>query len=149
MKVRRLVTGKDEQGRSVAKWEQEIEGKTGRPGFEHLLLWATDTLPVEFKEDDPIEWEIGTSMTNGSIFRLCRYEPGVEERWHQTDSLDYGIVLSGEMWMQLESGEVHLKPGDVVVQRGTNHNWVNKGSEPCVMAFVLIATKDGESTGWS
>lgn len=149
MKVRRLVTGHDEEGRSQAKWLQEIEGKQGREGFEHTLLWATETLPVIFTEDDPVNWEIGTSMTNGSVFRFCKYEPGVQERWHQTDSLDYGIVISGEMWIQLETEEVHLKPGDVVVQRGTKHNWVNKGTEPCVMAFVLIATEGGESTGWS
>jgi len=50
--------------------------------------------------------------------------------------------------MQLDEGEVHLKPGDAVIQRGTNHNWVNRGTEPCVMAFVLIATEGGKSTDW-
>jgi len=52
------------------------------------------------------------------------------------------------MWMQLDKQEVHLKAGDVVIQRGTIHNWVNRGAEPCVMLFVLIATKGGQSTGW-
>jgi len=50
--------------------------------------------------------------------------------------------------MQLDEGEVHLKAGDVVIQRGTIHNWVNRGIEPCVMAFILIATEGGASTGW-
>jgi len=52
------------------------------------------------------------------------------------------------MWMQLDKGEVHLKAGDVVVQRGTYHNWVNRGQVPCVMLYVLIATEGAKSTGW-
>jgi quercetin dioxygenase-like cupin family protein len=58
------------------------------------------------------------------------------------------VFISGEMWMQLDEEEVHLKAGDVVIQRGTIHNWVNRGTKPCVMAFILIATEGGESTGW-
>ena len=85
---------------------------------------------------------------NGSVFRIVKYEPGVAERWHKTDSIDYAIILSGELHMQLDEGEVHLKPGDVVIQRGTMHNWVNRGPEPVVIAFILIATEGGESTGW-
>ena len=49
-------------------------------------------------------------------------------------------VLSGELWLQLEEEEVLLKAGDVVVQRGTKHSWQNRGSEPCIIAFILIAT---------
>ena len=52
------------------------------------------------------------------------------------------------MIMQLDNEEVHLNTGDVVVQRGTIHNWVNRGTEPCVMLFVLIAIEGGKSTGW-
>jgi quercetin dioxygenase-like cupin family protein len=50
--------------------------------------------------------------------------------------------------MQLDEGEIHLKAGDIVIQRGTIHNWVNRGTEPCVIAFILIATEGGASTGW-
>ena len=60
---------------------------------------------------------------------------------HQTDTVDYAICLSGEMTMLLDDSEVVMKPGDVMVQRGTNHAWVNRGSEYCTMAFILI---DGE-----
>ncbi len=148
MKTWRVVTGVDNQGRSVVKWDSELEGKPGRVRFEKVDLWATDTLPVRLSEEDPIAWTLGTNLANGSVFRFCRYEPGVAERWHRTDTIDYGIVLSGEMWMQLDEQEVHLKAGDVVIQRGTNHNWVNRGTEPCVMAFILIATQGGGSTGW-
>jgi quercetin dioxygenase-like cupin family protein len=87
-------------------------------------------------------------LANGSILRIVRFKPGVAERWHKTDTIDYGIVLSGELWMQLDKEEVHLKAGDVVIQRQTVHNWENRGTAPCVMAFVLITTEGGKSTGW-
>lgn len=148
MKIRRIVTGHDEAGKSIIKWDSEIDSKPGRPGFEQVPLWATDSLPVKLTDEDPNDWELGTSLADGSVFRICRYEPGVAERWHRTDSIDYGLVLAGEMWMEMDEGEVHLKAGDVVVQRGTIHNWQNRGTEPCVMAFILIATEGGQSTGW-
>jgi quercetin dioxygenase-like cupin family protein len=99
-------------------------------------------------EEDPAKWELGTSISNGSVFRLIKYGPGVSERWHTTDTIDYAIVLSGEIWMQLDKEEIHLKAGDVIIQRSTNHNWVNRGKEACIIAFVLIATEGGKSTGW-
>jgi len=117
MKTRRVVTGHNKDGRSVVKWDSELESKPGRERFEKVELWATDSLPAHLTEDDPAEWNLGTSLANGSVFRLCRYEPGVAERWHRTDSLDYGIVLSGELWMQLDVEEVHLKDGDSGIQR--------------------------------
>lgn len=58
---------------------------------------------------------------------------------HTTDSIDYDIIMSGELWLELDDGAtVHLKPGDIVIQTGTRHAWRNKGSEPCVMYSVLV-----------
>ena len=148
MKTRRVVTGHNQEGKSILKWDSEIESKPGRPGFEKVDLWATDSLPARLTEEDPIQREFGTTLANGSVFRFCRYAPGVSERWHRTDSIDYGVVLSGEIDMELDEGVVHLKAGDVLVQRGTIHNWVNRGSETCVIAFILIATEGGKATGW-
>lgn len=148
MKVRRVVTEINEDGKSVVKWDSEIESQSGRPNFEQVPLWATDTLPVQLTDEDPITRDLGTSVANGSVFRIARYEPGVAERWHVTDTIDYAVVLSGELWMELDEGEVHLKPGDVVIQRSTIHNWVNRGPEPCLVAFILIATEGGKATGW-
>jgi quercetin dioxygenase-like cupin family protein len=148
MKTRRVVTGHNKDGKSVVKWDAEIPSKPGRERFAKVDLWATDSLPVRLTEDDPTLWDLGTSLANGSVFRLCRFEPGVAERWHRTDSLDYGIILSGEILMQLDEGEVLLTAGDIVIQRGTMHNWVNRGTVPCVVAFILIATEGGASTGW-
>ena len=148
MKVRRVVTGKDKEGKSIVKWDSKIDSKPGRLGFERVEIWATESLPAKLTEDDPSNWDLGTSLSKGSVFRITNLEPGTAKRWHVTDTIDYGIVLSGEIWMQLEKGEVHLRAGDVIIQRGTNHNWVNRGNQLCVMAFVLIATEGGKSTGW-
>ncbi len=57
---------------------------------------------------------------------------------HKTETIDFGVVISGEIWLELDEGEVHLKPGDCVVQRGTMHAWRNRSDRPCVMSFVLI-----------
>ena len=57
---------------------------------------------------------------------------------HRTRSVDYAIVMQGEIDMLLDEGEIHLKAGDVLIQQGTNHAWVNRGPEPCRIAFVLI-----------
>lgn len=64
---------------------------------------------------------------------------GRHPRMHRTQTVDYAIVLSGEITMLLDDSKVHLKAGDVVIQRGTNHAWSNRSNEPCVVAFVLLA----------
>jgi hypothetical protein len=58
--------------------------------------------------------------------------------FHRTQSIDYGIVLDGEITLLLEVGETTLYPGDICVQRGTNHGWINRGTKPCRIAFILI-----------
>jgi mannose-6-phosphate isomerase-like protein (cupin superfamily) len=57
---------------------------------------------------------------------------------HRTRSIDYAIVLSGEIWAVMDEGETRMTAGDVLIQRGTNHSWANRSGEPCVVAFVLI-----------
>ena len=148
VKIRRVVTGHNNEGKGMVQWDSEIEAISGRPGFSHVPLWATKQLPAKLTDADPSTWEIGTTISGGSVFRIARYEPGVAKRNHQTDSIDYAVVLSGEIDMELDEEEVHLKAGDVMIQRGTMHNWVNRGKEPCIIAFILIATEGGQSTGW-
>ena len=149
MGIRRVVTGHNADGKAVVKWDSELESIGGRPGFSYTPVWATNQLPPKFTDEDPSTWEIGTTIANGSVFRIIKYDPGVSERWHVTDSIDFAVVVSGEIDMQLDEGEVHLKAGDVLVQRATIHNWVNRGKEPCIIAFILIATEGGQSKDWS
>ena len=82
------------------------------------------------------------------MFRIVHYGPGVTPRNHRTDSIDYAVVISGSIDMELDDGVVaKLNAGDVLVQRGTIHNWVNKGTEPCVIAFVLVSAKPVKADG--
>jgi quercetin dioxygenase-like cupin family protein len=89
----------------------------------------------------------GTTLDNGTVFRILELAPGASPRNHRTDSIDYAVVMSGEIDMELDGSTVHLKAGDVLVQRGTIHNWVNRGTVPCVIAFVLISAKPVEVGG--
>ena len=115
---------------------------SSRPGATACVVWTTEGFPVDNTgEDDAGLRKTGTTLDNGTVFRILELAPGVTPRNHRTDSIDYAVVMSGEVDMELDDTTVRLKAGDVLVQRGTIHNWVNRGSEPCVIAFVLIAAK--------
>jgi mannose-6-phosphate isomerase-like protein (cupin superfamily) len=88
-----------------------------------------------------------TTVPDGVVCRISEFSPGVAPRVHRTASIDYAIVLSGEIDMEMDDEVVHLKAGDVLVQRGTIHNWVNRGSEPCRIAFVLIDAMPATTAG--
>jgi mannose-6-phosphate isomerase-like protein (cupin superfamily) len=143
LKIRRVVTGHDDQGRAKVLIDEEVGNVIStRPGANSSVIWSSVGFPVSNDGDhDPSRKEIHTTIDNGTVFRVISFGPGVSPRNHRTDSIDYAVVISGEIDMELDIGSVHLKAGDVLVQRGTIHNWVNKGSAPCVIAFTLIAAK--------
>ncbi len=86
---------------------------------------------------------------NGTILRVTRYGVGVGPRMHRTASnIDYVFVMSGSIDMEMDEGKVvHLNQGDILVQRGTIHNWVNPGPEHCIVAFVLMGSNTVEVNG--
>jgi quercetin dioxygenase-like cupin family protein len=92
-------------------------------------------------DDDLGLRKTGTTLENGTVFRVVRYEPGVVPRRHRTDSVDYAVVIAGEIDMELDGQTVTLKAGDVLVQRGTVHNWVNRSNDVAIVAFVLVSAK--------
>jgi hypothetical protein len=77
MKTRRIMTYHNEKGKSTVKWDNEIESVPGRSGFSHATVWATKQLPAQFTDEDPRSWEIGTTIENGSVFRIIQYDRGV------------------------------------------------------------------------
>lgn len=149
LEIRRVVTGHDKRGRAVVKFDEITRNVTvNRPGASWTVIWSTEGFPVDNTDDfDGSMRNVKTSQSNGTVFRVVSYEPGVAPRVHRTDSIDYAVVMSGEIDMQIDDAEVHLKAGDVLVQRGTIHNWVNRGSEPCVVAFVLVGAKPVSTGG--
>ena len=146
LNIRRVVTGHDNNGKAKVMIDEiGTAKKTPRPGAEYVELWSTqEGFPISNDEPfrDPVRDKIGTSIDKGTVFRVVKFEPGVAPRNHRTDSIDYGIILQGELDMELDDGVVvHLKAGDCIVQRGTIHNWVNRGTVPCLVAFILIWAK--------
>jgi quercetin dioxygenase-like cupin family protein len=149
MEIRRVVTGHDAQGNAIIKTDELSDNVvSARPGTSAAVIWTTHGFPVNNDgNDDTSRNASSTTLSGGSVFRVVDFGPGNTPRNHRTDSIDYAVVISGEIDMELDDSVVHLKAGDVLVQRGTIHNWVNKGPETCRIAFVLIDAKPVEAGG--
>ena len=147
--VRRVITGHDANGKAIVKIDEVAKHAfVGRPGATGINVWTTQGFPVDNDGAEDLGLrKVGTTIENGTIFRILEFAPGLAARNHRTDSIDYIVVLSGEIDMELDDSKVHLKAGDVMVQRGTIHNWVNNGTAPCVLAVILIAAKSVEAGG--
>ena len=140
--VRRVVTGHDANGKAMVTIDEVSPAVSMRPGVSATVAWTSEGFPVDNNGDaDEGKRKTGTTHDNGTVFRIIEFAPGNGGRNHRTDSIDYAVILSGEIDMDLDGEEVHLKAGDVIVQRGTIHNWINRGTKPCVIAFVLIDAK--------
>ena len=145
--VRRVVTGHD--AHSVAK--VLIDGpatnvRSSRPGSASRLMWSTDETPADIAIGEDVEdlgaRTLGTAPpANGTRFTINDIPAGRPGLMHRTETLDYAIVLAGEIDMVMDDSSVTLRVGDVVIQRGTNHSWVNRGTQPARIAFVLIDAK--------
>ena len=150
LEVRRIVTGHDENGKACVLVDEISKTVVSRrPGQESTVIWATDHTPPRLGDDRDLSPEVETTtIDNGTVFRIGKFGPGVAARVHRTASIDYAIILSGEIDMELDDGVVvHLNQGDMLVQRATVHNWVNNGAEPCLLAFILISGKMPEIGG--
>jgi mannose-6-phosphate isomerase-like protein (cupin superfamily) len=142
----------------------------GWPGLCVTELWTTDEMPVDNggSTDRGARPMRHDPTPGGTIFRVVEFPPETSTQaidakaafehlgsrnkprgedsakhpsMHKTNSIDYLVVISGEMWMVMEEGEVLLRQGDCIVQRGTNHAWVNKSGKPCLLAAILIDAK--------
>lgn len=149
LQLRRVVTRHDANSRAVVKIDKVSKNlSSGRPGATACVVWTSESFPVDNTGDaDEGLRKVGTTLKNGTVFRVVEFAPGGAPRVHRTDSIDYAVVMSGEIDMELDDSVVHLKAGDVLVQRGTIHNWVNRGTQPCVIAFILIDAKPVEVGG--
>jgi quercetin dioxygenase-like cupin family protein len=150
LKIRRVVTGHDARGRAVVLKDSVIQGSEvlgGKASF--AVIWKTITSPVDNDDEtDRAAEPGGLTQPNGSVLRIVDIPPGVRSPMHRTSSLDYGILLSGGVSLELDEGAItDLHPGDVVIQRGTIHAWINRGTTTARMAFVLLdaerATHEG------
>lgn len=140
--VRRIVTGHNAQGRARIKSDECFASEPIASGdAEFALLWTTGTVPADNNDEtDGRAREAGLTINQGSVIRIVDFVPGSASPMHRTNSIDYGIVLSGEIELELEDGVKTLAgPHSVIVQRGTNHKWRNpSATEYARVAFVLI-----------
>jgi len=139
---RRVVTTHDGRGKSVIR-SNEILTPTpiAMDVADFQLVWTTPTVPAHNNDDaDGASVNAGLTLTGGSVVRIVDMLPGKASPMHRSFSIDYGIVIAGELELELDGGEiVPLKAGDVVVQRGTNHLWRNPSADTiCRIAFILI-----------
>lgn len=170
--VRRLVTGHRADGRSTVLLDGAAPNvKQRQAGNASTLLWVTDECPAQVsRSGDRAAREIGVPPpARGSIFRIAEFPPGVggevrdneavlrdfgigpdvkpghpprHPAIHRTRSLDYVVVLEGEITLLLDDSELTLAAGDVVVQQGTNHAWINRGAATCRLAMVFIDAEE-------
>lgn len=162
--MKRVVTGHDTQGRSVVLIEDRpaavVLEKAG--GLRLTELWETKDAPAPLSGADAARRERRIEPgARGTVFRVIEYPPdrvrlktlepeehfagmgaaprkGRHPGMHRTKTLDYAIVLSGEIYAVLDEGEVRLEAGDVLVQQATSHAWSNRSDKPALVAFVLI-----------
>jgi quercetin dioxygenase-like cupin family protein len=149
MKLRRVVTSHDREGKAVVAIDEISKDVVSfRPGATIANIWSSEGFPVDnMGEKDTAKEITATTREGGTVFRVIEYAPGVTPRNHRTNSIDYAVVLAGQIDMELDDQVVTLRAGDVLVQRGTIHNWVNRYDAPCVIAFVLIDAKPVEKAG--
>ncbi len=177
--TRRIVTGHDAQGKAVVLFDAALQAKQRSAGGNGMtLLWVTSESPVDAASStDRAQTQVGVPPpANGTVFRIVDFAPttphagpvdhhqilismGIDPatqgyarhaNTHRTRTIDYAIVLDGEIDMLLDDSEIHVKAGDVLVQQATNHAWVNNGTKPCRIAFILIdgKTPPAWQQGW-
>ena len=142
--IRRFVTGHDaDHVAKVLMQGPATNAKYPSPGTVSTLIWSTDRTPADIAVGEEIE-DLGARIlgtappANGTRFAVIDFPPGNTGRMHRTETIDYVIVIAGEIDMDMDESTVHLRAGDVMVQRGTNHAWANRSNRRARVAFVLI-----------
>jgi quercetin dioxygenase-like cupin family protein len=171
--TRRVIADHDESGKALIVADGFTPNvKVRKAGnLTSTLVWVTDETPARLDSgEDPSLRETGVAPPpGGSILRIVDFPPAAEAgevdnasmlaemglaagaapvrhaSMHRTRSIDYAIVLEGEIDMLLDDSEVHLKAGDVLIQKATNHAWVNRSDANCRIAFVLIDAVEPEA----
>jgi quercetin dioxygenase-like cupin family protein len=142
--IRRVVTGHDENQHAVVLWDStDLLTRRGPAGNSSTAIWCTDSAPTDNSIGRDIEdmgqRVLGTAPPpQGTRVTINDLPPGRISNMHRTETVDYAFVLFGEVVMELDDSSVTLKTGDCVVQRGTNHRWINKTTQPARIAFVLV-----------
>ena len=143
--IRRVVTGHTEAGEAVFISDNQYETILIPSGDAAMAtIWTTITVPADLNDaTDGRERDAGTTLKGGSVIRIVDMLPNASSPVHRTDSIDYGIIISGKIELELDNQVFKtLSQGDIIVQRGTIHKWRNPSSdEICRIVFVLTEAK--------
>ena len=169
--IRRVVTGLDAADKAIVLFDSRLPLNPGKSGNPAVNLWITDSSPPGFSfKDDSATKPLGLSPPdNGTAIRVVEFpplDPAAEAKidpdfmmkvvgdhaparglpvkhplMHRTRTVDYAIIMAGEIDMMLDDKVVHVKAGDVVIQQATNHASINRGTQPCRIVFVLMDSK--------
>jgi len=168
--IHRVVTTLDANNKSTTLSDSVMSLEIGKSGNPGAILWVTNSDPAGLAKDDTAKTPLGIPPPdNGTVIRVVEFAPvddaalakmdnnfmmkvvganapargapPTNPMMHRTRTVDYAIVMSGEIDMMLDDKTVHLKAGDVAIQQATNHAWLNHGKEPCRVIFVLMDSK--------
>ena len=163
MRARRVVTGLDDQGRSTIVSDGPTETRLVTDALTRNDIWQATSVPGPALAENTLgETPSFSSPPRGYTYNLSTFPPdsewdyetgwaraleeggvsrieGAPAGMHATETVDIVTILSGELVAILETGETVLKPGDTLVQRGTNHAWRNRGDVPAVMVALQVA----------
>ena len=148
--IRRVVTGHDTKNVAKVLIDQPATNhKYPQTGMVSTMIWCTDSAPCKMPIGEIFEdmgaRVIGTAPpANGTRFAVIDFPPGNHPGMHRTETIDYVIVIEGEIEMDMDDSTVKLKQGDIMIQRGTNHAWANRSGRRARVAFVLV---DAEPLG--
>ncbi|MFL6797199.1 MAG: cupin domain-containing protein [Xanthobacteraceae bacterium] len=148
--IRRVVTGHDSAHQAKVLIDAPAtNAKHPQAGVVSTMIWCTDgapaAIPIGEQPEDMGARILGTAPPpKGTRFAVIDFPPGNQAHMHRTETVDYVIVIEGEIEMDMDASTVKLKAGDIMIQRGTNHAWANRSSQRARVAFVLI---DAEPLG--
>jgi quercetin dioxygenase-like cupin family protein len=152
---RRIVTGL-RNGKSIIAQDEIVSNVSEHfPGLIISDIWSTNATPAKFEEKVIENTAFPNTPKNGSYFRYVQIPPDKDlgvivlegephPLMHQTDTLDYIIIISGEIYLIVDEEETLLHAGDVVIQRGTNHAWSNRSDSPCIQLAILLDAEKAE-----
>jgi quercetin dioxygenase-like cupin family protein len=144
-KIRRVVTGHDTEGIAVFTDDALFETIVIPSGDAAMsTIWTTLNVPADLNDEtDGAKRDAGTTLKGGSVIRIVDMLPNAASPMHRSSSIDYGIVISGEIELELDNGVVKtLGQGAIIVQRGTIHKWRNPSPTTiCRIVFVLTEAK--------
>ncbi len=145
--VRRVVMGHDANKRTVIQSDgpARVFDRLGASGLSIVDVWSTTDTPatITASEPDPCDGPFSVEIPKCGVrlrfMDMPPVPPGAQPFMHRTPSIDYGVIIEGEMTMLYDDDqELVLKTGDVIIQRGTNHAWVNRSDRLCRVLFVII-----------